>query len=33
MKSNIKLNVQYVTDVIGEEYKKWRSGDVVKINR
>ena len=31
MKSNIKLNVQYVTDVIGEEYKKWRSGDVVKI--
>lgn len=28
---NIKLNVQYVTDVIGEEYKKWRSGDVVKI--
>ncbi|MFQ9297674.1 MAG: DEAD/DEAH box helicase [Clostridia bacterium] len=29
--TNIKLNVQYVTDVIGEEYKKWRSGDVVKI--
>lgn len=28
--TNIKLNVQYVTDVIGEEYKKW-SGDVVKI--
>lgn len=31
MKSIIKLNVQYVNDVIGEEYKQWRSGDVVKI--
>lgn len=29
--SNIKLNVQYVTDVIGEEYKKWNKGDIVKI--
>lgn len=29
--SNIKLNVQYVTDVIGEEYKKWNKGDIIKI--
>lgn len=28
---NIKLNVQYVTDVIGEEYKKWNKGDIIKI--
>lgn len=31
MKSIIKLNVQYVTDVIGEEYKKWNKGDIIKI--
>lgn len=28
---NIKLNVQYVTDVIGEDYKKWNKGDIIKI--
>lgn len=26
-----KLNINYVSDVIGEEYKKWRGGDVIKI--
>lgn len=31
MKSIIKLNVQYVTEVIGEEYKKWNKGDIIKI--
>lgn len=31
MKSIIKLKTKYVNDVIGKEYKQWRSGDVVKI--
>lgn len=26
-----ELNINYVSDVIGEEYKKWRCGDVIKI--
>lgn len=31
MSNNIKLNLQYVTDIIGEEYKNWKNGDIVKI--
>lgn len=28
----VKLNIERITDVIGDDYyKKWRSGDVVKI--
>lgn len=26
-----KLNLKWVTEVIGDEYKKWRKGDIVKI--
>lgn len=26
-----KLNLEWVTDAIGEKYKKWRKGDIVKI--
>lgn len=29
--NNIKLNLDYVSNIIGEEYKDWKSGDIVKI--
>ncbi|CDX03334.1 hypothetical protein SDC9_15172 [bioreactor metagenome] len=31
-KTNRKLNLEYVSNVIGDEYKKWRAGDIVLIN-
>lgn len=31
MSDSIKLNLQYVADVIKEDYKKWNNGDIVKI--
>lgn len=27
----VKLNIERVTDVIGNDYKKWKEGDIVKI--
>lgn len=32
MSSNIKLDLQYITDIIGEEYKQWKQGDKIIIN-
>lgn len=31
MSSSIKLDLQYVTDIIGDEYKQWKLGDKILI--
>lgn len=30
--NGIKLNLKFVSDVIGEDYKKWKRGEIVLIS-
>lgn len=31
MSNNVRLNLEYVSDIIGDDYKNWKKGDLVKI--